>query len=1259
MADSNILRDILENPEVTGDTRGLAADLLRQQARMENLGIETEGAIEPRRGVFKSILNAIDTPRQVIAGLFDAALARKDIGEIGILGAAKRGMEEDITGADILRRGEVKSPLTRAIVGFGLDLGLDPLTYVGGAGLLTKIAGKGLSATGAATKVAAEAKLLEKGLDIVKVGEMSEDAGRAMLSFQRNLKLAKKMQKAGSTEAAYSAHLAAERARDIFKPWLEAAAEKTGRVLNEAEIADLFVKPGVNVGVTLPFLGHFKPTKTFAQEVKNIGGPVAEAASKPGIIRKALLGMGEAVESAAKPGYIGGRIEIPEKVANILSDAVSLANEKYLKFKYKAGELAGKTIDALDKVPVVGQAASLPLKAGREIAKGVSVGGKVLKSIFARTFHEGGLNRQIHMERVNANAGARRLGQAEAIDVLGPLLSTVDSTGRRIVNKEALEEAKSALLKLDATAENIIAGPMALPEVASKRQELMGVLDRLSLTDDIPDDILRSGLLPEAASNQFRENLNLLLQAPTTTPGERAFIETWLRGHDNMLARELNHGVKVGMLDSYVMHRFLNRAATQGVGAATDVTKRRKYASFSEALRGGLIGDTDPMGLYATRREISERMIARKKYDNRFFIQNGIPEDVYQRLAVEAMEEPGGPAWQMLSSEGYRIPKALSPELESQLAQIIKTQRVAREAVTRGKATKIKEGDLVSEILQGGDTSRHIPAEMVDELTQAAQEYQQTLAQRVAREGYRVADFNEPRALFGEVADDIIAHNGERIVLPTHLAQAYRENTQGADVIKKLFGKSEIGKKFLSTFDAASNFIKKMYILPFPAYWSQNLFGAQFLSAAERGWGAMSPGGMARTIRILTGDSGLRLANGAILDSTTFKNFLRDNGMLYNANDFAEFLDTAGKFNLDKALASKNSIVENLTSKANFRLGLEQAHQKAQDMFEGIFRVDFVRDRIEKGDTLQGALRASNEALIDYRNLSPIEQSLMRRFYMFYGWTAGSTKKALLQTVTNPGALQQQIKAARATAEAFSDPNAVPTAEEFDMKLLDSATMSEQISFAIGKGKDGKRLMARGFGLPLNTLLQQFTLNKPRSFKIDELISWTSETLGRNFQKQIATANPLINMAGQALSGKNLYFDKPLNAEFLRRLPSFEAAAKRLGVAKYTDIPKDLDAAMIKWLKAVPDGKGRLVADPGRFWVLTNLIPGLSRAISTLTPAATESFPAGTALLPIVSGVRIEEQDPERSMLAGIAQRLKEQSVGQSYNLRRKAALGQ
>jgi len=282
----------------------------------------------------------------------------------------------------------------------------------------------------------------------------------------------------------------------------------------------------------------------------------------------------------------------------------------------------------------------------------------------------------------------------------------------------------------------------------------------------------------------------------------------------------------------------------------------------------------------------------------------------------------------------------------------------------------------------------------------------------------------------------------------------------------------------------------------------------------------------------------------------------------------------------------------------------------------------------------------------------------MRRFYMFYGWTAGSTKKALIQAVTNPGALQQQIKAARATAEAFSDPNAAPTAEQFDMKLLDSLTSAEQISFAIGKGKDGKRLMARGFGLPLNTLMQQFTLNRPRSFKIDELISWTGETVGRNFQKQLATANPLINMAAQALSGKNLYFDKPLNAEFLRRLPSFQAAAQRLGVAEYTDIPKDLDAAMIKWLKAVPDGRGRLVADPGRFWVLTNLIPGLSRAISTLTPASTTSFPAGTALLPILSGVRIEEQDPERSMLSGIAQRLKDQATGQSYNLRKRNIMG-
>ena len=95
MADSDILRDILQNANVSADARQLAADLLRQQHRMERVGIDTGDIVEPRRGVFKSILNAIDTPRQAIAGIFDAALARKDIGDVGILGAARRGMEKE------------------------------------------------------------------------------------------------------------------------------------------------------------------------------------------------------------------------------------------------------------------------------------------------------------------------------------------------------------------------------------------------------------------------------------------------------------------------------------------------------------------------------------------------------------------------------------------------------------------------------------------------------------------------------------------------------------------------------------------------------------------------------------------------------------------------------------------------------------------------------------------------------------------------------------------------------------------------------------------------------------------------------------------------------------------------------------------------------------------------------------------------------------------------------------------------------------
>jgi hypothetical protein len=173
------------------------------------------------------------------------------------------------------------------------------------------------------------------------------------------------------------------------------------------------------------------------------------------------------------------------------------------------------------------------------------------------------------------------------------------------------------------------------------------------------------------------------------------------------------------------------------------------------------------------------------------------------------------------------------------------------------------------------------------------------------------------------------------------------------------------------------------------------------------------------------------------------------------------------------------------------------------------------------------------------------------------------------------------------------------------------------------------------------------------------VVNATAESGRRTLQKQFASANPFINSAAQLVSGKNLYFDKPLDAAFLRRLPSLEAMAEKIGMNSYTDIPKDIDSFTKWFLNAVPDGQGRLVADPGKYWALVNLIPGLGRALASANTIANPDISKSRGMLPLFTGVRVEEQDPERSFLGGLNQSLDQLAQEKSYQLRKKSGLYQ
>jgi hypothetical protein len=308
------------------------------------------------------------------------------------------------------------------------------------------------------------------------------------------------------------------------------------------------------------------------------------------------------------------------------------------------------------------------------------------------------------------------------------------------------------------------------------------------------------------------------------------------------------------------------------------------------------------------------------------------------------------------------------------------------------------------------------------------------------------------------------------------------------------------------------------------------------------------------------------------------------------------------------------------------------ALDRASDVFENSYREQVFLSNLERGLSFQDAARITGETLLNYRDLSPNEKSLFNRFYLFYGWVSKSTKKTLNSLFFRQKDLQKQIKGAQGLAETFSSKDALPSVDDYELDLVRSKVAKEQISFPLGRTPSGDPIIGRGFGLPLNTILQQFKLSIPRNASPVEIIDSFLDDAARTSQKQFASANPFIKGVVEGTTQKSLYFDRPLNAKFLRRLPSIADNGEKVAKFPFNKIPEALvDEPLKLFLQAVPDGKGNLVADPGLFYLATNFIPGFSRAITTARSLTDPRLPGVQTALRNLTGVRIETGRPSQT----------------------------
>lgn len=1248
---------------------GLARDILSQSAGLEGAGIDP-GPLEPRQSLLMKGLDVIDTPRQWVAGIGDS-LVRGDLGQQGLFGAAARGAREDISTSDILRRGGVTNPLARGILGFAGDVLTDPLTWLtlGTSGLAKAGVNGGISLSkqGLAASKAFAASNLAGLTDAAQMGARTLESMQAIdkasdaLHALDNGQMAAKRMVAELSKSTGPVTDITQYTRQLLDN--ATASEEAARVFGAdvAQNVDNLIGRGQRVALeaNLPFLGYF--TKSDAPIMKAIqkeGGPIGEVFD--GVIKKG--GLGRAVTDVA--GAIGsvvkpGKVTLWEKQLsqNELLTLQKVASET----KSRMGEFAVKVDGKLRALPggsaisdVTKKAADLASSAGAEM-------GKQFKRIFVSSYL-GPKFKAIREDQINSKAMAEQVAMTDVISSFGKEISDPSGQGAELMRR--------SYFLIDAAAKQEIAALKNLsPELADDMLASINAR-RLGIEGQSWDDLVKKAKQVDPNFNSdaltFNQRVNQQLDVMGAEPELRQMVKRIQDYQDGLILNELKDGVAISPIDAYVTHAYTNKTVLDPVTrrpvatgpVSGGFTKTRKYSTVDEALTdAGLVQDTNVANLLSERARASWIKRGEAQFARRAFLQGGMSQEQLATLANSYLKGDHA-AGVLLTGRGFDLPKsrALDDASAKSLLGVLKgpfkefePKRLMELGMSEAEAAK---------------TALDLNSGAIEDMAA----YVRNIHANMFAVSSRPQDLSVPNSILGEIADKVtIPGTKEELFVPKELGRAIRETLAGRDFLKNAAGKSEISQRLLGVSDQAVNFFKRMVTLPFPAYWAQNAIGDQFFKLMDGGFTAMDPGYLQKAHSALSGRAAIKTPYGVITPDV-FTKTLRENGINFGSRDMAGLLDNFEAMDVTKALSKKGGMVKRALDARKQGLnpidGIVEGVKEAQSGFQFAFgeftRVSHIIHRLERGDTIQNAIRYGQEAMLNYRTLSPVEQSLFRRFFMFYGFLGQGTKRQLNALITRPGDFAMQVKAARGAAELFSDPNAAPTADEMDLKMLKSAAASEQVSFALGKGKDGKPIIGRGFGLPVNTALSTFDIKLPRAMSVGEVVDSVTDSFTRTFQKAAASATPLPKMTAELISGKNLYFNKPLSAQFLRKLPSFEAASKKLQEYPGGAIPAAafdaLDSVTKDILGGVPDGKGAYIVPTRTMWVLNNFIPGFGRVVSSANAATNANIPTAQAATRLLSGIRIESNDPTASALSDIRENLRATAEDQSLSQRKRNA---
>lgn len=329
------------------------------------------------------------------------------------------------------------------------------------------------------------------------------------------------------------------------------------------------------------------------------------------------------------------------------------------------------------------------------------------------------------------------------------------------------------------------------------------------------------------------------------------------------------------------------------------------------------------------------------------------------------------------------------------------------------------------------------------------------------------------------------------------------------------------------------------------------------------------------------------------------------------AGDWAKVFDSLGQSvdprTLEKVNANPNKVAE--------------AFKKFSEGIENYGRSNLYVALRKKGVSAQSAAEKTAQTMIDYQlGKTNFEKSALSNLFFFYAFARGSATNTAVSLFTNPGALALQGDYVRLMTNLMKDEGAIQP-DNFN-KDVSSLKTTEGLAAYLGEDLEtGNPKVISSFRTPFEETSRMVPLRLPTGLSANELGDSLKQNVKGITRAQLSALNPILKGGIELATGRNLYFDKPLNDPYLNQVVKPSAV---------------LDA-----LAGSPQ-KDPTMFDSTGFTKFANMfLPPISMANSKAKQLAKSDDPF-TGLLGVLTGMRSNVVDPEISGSYDRLGRLKE-----------------